>query len=434
MRVFQNKSSGVKVTLKQAVIGLATFLLLFYCYTRMSFGEKIPFKISFVSCIGAVLLMFMFNLRRKLVISIWDLIAMIMLAIMYLWNNWDFQNGVTMSLFAHTILICFFMTASKNEQWVNFAFKFTIFMGMFYAFWTIVSWLSPVIYYNFVLPIVENRSIYNLSRQYQQGYMPGFTSHYSTNGLYLSMGICFALGYYFFDGRELKQVSTKGWIVLIVQLFALLLTGKRGPILYLIIAFFVTYIVYNVNKPVERYARILVLAFIGLIAFLIASAFIPQLANFIIRFREQMATGDVSSRRFDLWNDAMKQFFRTPFFGGGWFWYKYNNTFGSVNYHAHNCYIQWLCEVGIIGSIPFFAFTIVMYKRAMKIVRLVRLKRINLEKRELMFFSVPLIYQTFFVCMSFAGTAFYEVQSFCPYIICCSFTLLIWNKYILKSR
>lgn len=410
-------------------VALSLITIVFYCYTRMSFGENISFRVYFVLGMLSVAVFWIFSFSRKITVSSMDLFAFLIIFVMFIWNNWDLQYGAYTSAFNFTILFMTFMIASKDDKWMDFVFKISIFFGIFYAFWTIASWISPNVYYSFVLPLVEKASIYDLAKQYEQGYMPGMTSHYSTNGLYLSSGITFTLGYYFFDGRKLTDVSKKGWAIFMFQLFALLLTGKRGPIIYIVVAFIVTYITYNADKPITRYIRVIGIGFAVVIAFFVASTVVPALGNFVLRFQEAIASGDVSVRRFSLWGQGWAQFLKHPVLGNGWYWFRYHNLYGQVTYHVHNCYIQWLCELGVVGAIPFFAFTIISYIRALKILRKVRKHKLDIGTDLMKYISIPLLYETFFVCISFAGTAFYEAQSLCPYIFCCAYIEYVWKRY-----
>ncbi|MBE6837421.1 MAG: O-antigen ligase family protein [Ruminococcus sp.] len=421
---------NLKFDLRQTFVNICLLILLFYPYTRMSFGELIPFKFFLITCTVSLLVVVLLISYKNFKMDMADINVLFMLIIMYLWNNWDFKYGVYYSLFGHAIWFVFYIFASKNPRWIKIAVKFSIFVGLFYSFWTILTWLNSDVYFNFVLPIVDRMSVYSLANQYNQGYMAGLTSHYSTNGLYLSMGVCFTLGYYFFEDKKLNKVSLKGWVILLIQLFSIFLTGKRGPIIFIILAFFVTYSICNSDAPITKYVKVFLIAFAGVIAFIILSYFIPPLMNFIVRFEEQISNNDISSSRFDLWRDAWNGFVNKPLLGNGWYWYKYNNFKNSTIYHPHNVYIQWLCEVGIVGSIALFTFNISMYIKAFKMLKMSTFGKIVTDNREKKLLAISVLYQTFFICMNFTGTAFCELQSICPYILCCAFTQLLWKKYV----
>ncbi len=409
-------------------------LAIMFCYYNLVIGTYLGVAVKFVICAISLIIIMIRTFRGKLdVISI-DILALLIIFIMFSWNNWDIANGSYVTTIYYTIMFVFFILASKNSDWIDIAFKFTIFVGVFYAFWTFVAWISPSIYYGFMLPIISRGNLYGVVSLYERGYIAGFTNHYSTNGLFLSSGICFTLGYYFFNGNKLKGIPTQGWFILILQVMALLLTGKRGPVLFILFAFFMTYIVYNADKPVLRYLRFAGIALAILVVFLIASLFVPQLANFIVRFQEMTASGDITTGRITLWEQAFEQFLKSPIIGSGWFWYTYHYTVDGIACHAHNCYLQWLCEVGIIGSIPFFAFMISMYRKALVLLRLVQKGIVIINANERKYLAVSSLYQTFFICSSFAGTAYYEMVSLCPYIICCAYTQYMWRKYMKKLQ
>lgn len=427
MRQINEKKISIDVTSLKLAIPI--FPIVFYCSSRMSFGDLIPFKYHVLLCNIGLLLFILSFVKKRVKFNLMDLDALLIILIVCLWDNWDLKNGVVFSAYIFFTLFSFYIFASKSEGWAKYLFKVFITFGMFYAFWTVLTWLSPTIYYKVVFPIVEGSSIYDLSHQYNRGRMPGFTSHYSTNGLYLATGICFTLGYYFFNGGTLKNVKMSGWISFLFQLFALLLTGKRGPVIYLILAFVAVYIVYNTNKPISRYLKLIGIVVVGVTIFAISAARIPALMNFIVRFREEIDAGDVSNGRYVLWAQAWKTFLRNPIFGKGWYWFRYNNSLGKVYFHVHNCFLQWLCELGIIGAIPFFIFSIVMFYRSIVLLRSARNGYFEIEDIEKRLISIPFIYIVYFMCACITGTAFFEAQSLCPYILCCAYTQRLWRKY-----
>ncbi|KLU73195.1 MAG: hypothetical protein RHS_1008 [Robinsoniella sp. RHS] len=209
---------------------------------------------------------------------------------------------------------------------------------------------------------------------------------------------------------------------------SLLLTGKRGPILWIAIGFVVTYYVYNSNKKMSRLFKLFSLFILIITLFLIGSTFIPGLNNFIVRFQEQIQAGDVSTHRYELWGMGGAGFVSSPIFGHGWFWFKYNNIFGT-SYHVHNCYIQWLCELGIIGSLPFFIFIITVYSRAIKLIKKISLGIITVDDKLVKILSFCLFYQTYFLIYCFAGTSFYEPETLLPWVFSSAIILYSWKKY-----
>lgn len=410
------------------------FPTIFYCSSRMSFGDHIPIRIHMLFCSSGLLLFILSIWKKKIKFTLIDFNALIIILIVCVWNNWDLKNDIIYPVFIYTVLFGLFIFASKIDKWIKIAFKLIILFGMFYSFWTIITWLSPSIYYNLALPIVDNSSIYDLGHQYNKGHMSGLTAHYSTNGIYLASGICFTLGYYFFRGETIKGVKMNDWICLAVQIFALFLTGKRGPVVYLMLSFIVVYIVYNTNKPVTRFLRIFGIVVVAIIIYIVVASGIPALWNFVIRFQEEAAAGDISNGRYVLWSQAYAEFLKQPLFGHGWYWFRYNNLFGKTYYHVHNCYLQWLCELGVIGSIPFFTFVLVMFYRAIIVLRMSQKGELGITSIDRSFVSIPLLYNVYFLCACFTGTLFFEAQSLCPYILCCAYVQRLWRKYVVKTQ
>lgn len=69
----------------------------------------------------------------------------------------------------------------------------------------------------------------SLTAQIANNCVPGLTNHYSTNGIYLAIGLMmFSSSFLFEEGKNRRK--SKIWLVLIV--LALLLTGKRAHLLF----------------------------------------------------------------------------------------------------------------------------------------------------------------------------------------------------------
>lgn len=408
---------------------LIVSMLCIYTFTRGGVGLLVPMKYWML----LILLVLVFSVYKNIPIlfskklSMTPVLLYLMVLIVLFWNNWNIKNG---SWFLQIIFVTYYLflvAGSKTDCWFKTATNFMLGFGLFNTFWTILCFLSPWVFYNIVYPIVNQISYYSIADMYEKGFMTGFNYTNSHNAIYLTTALCVAISVLFFHGKKHKHQKLF-FVITILLAISLLLTGKRGPILWLAFAFVVTYYFYNCNKPLSRYVKLVGLIIIALFAFYIGTLFIPELANFITRFIEMAESGDITTHRLDLWQMGMEGFYQSPIVGNGWQWFMYNNPFGLL-YNTHNCYVQWLCELGIVGSIPFFALVIRMYVNNLKLLTKARKGQIITQGNMQFFLSFAMIYQTYFLVYCFAGTSFYEPECLLPYIFSCSMVEFYWRKY-----
>ena len=239
------------------------------------------------------------------------------------------------------------------------------------------------------------------------------------------MGLCICIAQLFFAGKRIK--NNKKWCILsLVFMICLLFTGKRGPIVWFLAGYVVTYYFYHSDRPMSRLYKIFALVVFAVVIFTIAAPLIPGLDNFIQRFIEMENSGDITTGRIELWSMGMDGFLSSPVLGHGWFWFKNNNILGEI-YHVHNCYIQWLCELGIVGSLAFFGFVIRSYSHIVKMVKGFRTGRYWFSAFHQVILTTALLYETYFLLYAFAGTSFYEPECLLPYVFLSAMSEYIWS-------
>ena len=164
---------------------------------------------------------------------------------------------------------------------------------------------------------------------------------------YLNIFICLALGLLSKAESRSQKLILIGAIILLAACLAM--TYSRGAFLTLAIVF----AVYGVLQD----WRILILfaAVTGLISFLDST--------FVNRILSTFTMSDSSeSVRVGIWVSTSAMISDHPFAGIGWGAYKYvypqyNYYIADPNiviYHAHNIYLNYAAEVGIVGALAFF--------------------------------------------------------------------------------
>lgn len=400
---------------------LAVAILSVFAFSQLSWGNLIPSIIWHVILVFAIGLLFLDWLTRikQYQFDLYLVTSVLMLFICYIWNNQDIARyGWTIEIYNTTIFLFYWLGRSTNK-WFKYAIVAMIGAGSFFTLWTFICYFNKNIYYNFVYPLMQTMG-------YISDYKAGFTASYGTNGLYMSMGLCAFIGYLVFNGKKGKSV--KIYVILFILVIGMLLCGKRGQSIALIIAYYVLYYFYNSNRKMGRIFKLFSITLLIFLLIYLVSLFIPDVLVVISRFIEQSNKDDISTGRFSMWETAWMIFKQNPLFGMGWRWFRYS-AYTLNDYDVHNVFLQWLTELGIIGSIPFYIFVFANIVRVIKLMFLCRKNLCFVETNEIRYISVALMYEIFFIVMCATGTAYYQFECLFPYMVCCGIVHYYSMKY-----
>ena len=214
--------------------------------------------------------------------------------------------------------------------------------------------------------------------------------------------------------------------ILLFLLFALAMTGKRGPIIFCVITVFYCYTApAQYLQKLKRYWKIFLLVGAVAVIFEVYSetfSSLPIVQRAVDTITRYNRGEDYSSGRFRLYAWAWKLFQRNPWLGIGWGAYR-ATTAGNATLarpmEAHNIYLQLLCENGIIGFVCFIALFLVFWNST-------RLAYCQCRQHPpskpnawtgLVYFSFA--YQTFFLMYGVTGNPLYDSFFQMMYILSC---------------
>lgn len=410
---------------REELIALPILVMGIFCLSRGSFGLIIPHSIWFIA-LGGMFVMAIFNSLRGRINKTKMTILLFIALLLVFYNNWDFKMGVFADAYYYCIIIILAIVSQKYSKWHKSLLSLIIILGIFYAAWTYACGINENIYYNIALPFL--RSIDKTAPRGNSTF--GITTHYSTNGMYLALALIVTLSI------NLVQKKTDKYRVLFLLLSVflmggVLLSGKRGIVIVAILAFSLTYVLRSRN--LGKSAKLLIVLSSALLIAYIASFWLPALRIIVERFETQIELGNVASDRFDLWNEGFRGFLNSPAIGNGWDWFRYHNSFGVI-YHVHNCYIQWICELGMLLSLPLYIMVFFSFYRVYKLYRIVITDRKTALSANLLVNAVitfSFMYEIYFLIFMFEGTGYYEIQSSFVYFMCIS--MVEYYHRILKT-
>jgi len=355
-------------------------------------------------------------------------IALLCIIVIVVNRNARFAHQFYMFDFGIIVLFAAFIFLSGTPSWHNYIEHILMAFGIFYSVTTILLFIFPDIYINYVNPLFGGG--YNMIRKARQGLAVGFSAHYSTTGMYLATTIGVPISYFMRKDAGVKQKWP--YIFLIVVTFiALLLTGKRAHAIFTAVALLLCYYFMNSDKKMGRLFKTVLIGIMLILLFLFAAQFYEPLNNIIIRFQTTIEKGDMTLGRNVMLAECITMFKSNPIIGTGWGSFTYTTATGVVD--AHNVFAQLLAENGIFLSIPFILFIVINYINIIKAAkRIITLP--NKKNEEIFGISYSVFIQSFFLLYCLTGNPLYDFQFLCPYIIGCSIGTYYYYQMFGNSR
>lgn len=286
---------------------------------------------------------------------------------------------------------------------------------------------------NVVLSILPSKyTVYRLSANPGNS---GFSTNSGFTAGYIVSGILAAFSYV----NSTKNIR-KRLFLLFFLLFALLLTNKRGHVIFLSCTIILCYIIPAKGK--EKYKKYFGMVFAGIVMILLFYVFsdyillIPGLNRIVQSFSGDNLEGtDITSGRIKLYARAWQLFIENPFFGIGWGEFKETTT-GSFRIFTildtHNIYLQVLCESGVIGGLTLFLSMAVFWVKTKKAYIESQYNNFILSKwKHLLYFSFS--YQTFFLLYGLTGNVLYDQHYIILYMVSCSI-IMAYRKVGYQNR
>lgn len=351
--------------------------------------------------------------------------------IFVLMNNANLKNMEFRNITEYFVAFFLFLGFRREKEWEGAMLSLLISFGMIHAIATIALYFAPDFYKEHILILFDLSQQRELLSQYDHGWMPGLAPHYSTNGMYLGIGLGAAF---------VKATAKKGrdkifsYIVPGIIFIALLMTGKRAHVLFSVAACCAVVVLQLNRKGMLKFFKIVFFAVFTALAIYWISRYIPAVANVFNRFIETSKSGDVTMGRRRLWSIAITLWKQNPLFGIGWDRYKYlAPSLVGFFLNVHNVYIQLLCEVGVAGAAVFYLFFATALFYMVKVIRLFSRSwgSISYAGRVAALFGTYM--QIFFLLYCITGNPLYDAPTFFPYILSCAIAEYYYDNYCIRT-
>ena len=261
----------------------------------------------------------------------------------------------------------------------------------------------------------------------------GLSGHYSQNGIYMALGLCCSYPLFYMKGKLSFPVKAA---IFSAALFALVLTGKRGALLFGVAAVMLSYVLCRKGPASGKFMAAMLIAAGGITVLYILSFYVETVAETLGRFAVLFSdnpSADVSNGRFGLYNIAWNFFCKSPVFGIGWREFsrevvnRYNQD--GVLRDTHNVFLQLLCETGLVGFCVFLSLFVSSFVQTVRLI-LAGVRR-QLELPEMtkgaLVFSV--CYQIFFLLYCMTGNPLYDLETLYAYVISVGISSGVYYRY-----
>lgn len=368
-------------------------------------------------CLGLVFLMLKSGQSIKLKNAVWMLYA---LNILFSLASHDSSFSMWgQGLISFMITLCAVFYDNEIVKYRDLM-RYIIKIGILCAVLVMVHFVLKDRFNSIYFCLLDSKAADLASLYYQSGYYFGFMYNPHEPAGLISYAIAGIVLWKVISGR--RGMGT--YLMAAVLLVPLLLTGKKGLMVCLVITLtIIILILYSIQKQWSRvFGLLLALVVLGC-AFVYLSLSHPEIAIFS-RFNEffiQLFSGsNLDSTRTALYRVAFEEFQAHPLTGIGWNQFNALTTekYGFSRGHAVNCdYLQLLCETGIIGFVLGMTPILTTLKRSIYICRKMIRKMNDINAKWVVLLAVFI--QFFTLIYAFFEIPFYDIVFFTVYIISC---------------
>lgn len=281
-------------------------------------------------------------------------------------------------------------------------------ISIFVALTVIVQFISPGLWASMARFVMPSRVYESMLRRGTNGYITGLTREVSYAALFLVFGFFYKI---FMDKGKYKNYKAIIWLIL------LFITGKKAqPVFALIAVFMVSYLQSkNIKKHMKAIFGLVLFTVIIYISYPIWSKMssLERIVSFVEGFGQGQDINGLMSGRIVIYTRAIELWSNNRFIGIGWENFRNLGAYGGSEYttwfkgfDVHNCYLQILCESGIIGLCLFTVlFSITIYGLII-ILRKVNFEEVKFSSAYFFFFwllafSEPCLYTDAYVIILF---------------------------------
>ena len=424
------------------MLRISAFLLIFNVYHTklMSIFRFTASSVSMfvIQGFAVALLLAYFVIDKKLSlpkIEIQPMEWLLILTLLVMLITAENGNENLTYMIRYAVLVFIVILMKYDEELFHIIFNCILVAGLMHVIATLWFYFDIDFYMTHIYPHFNSSQKAHLYEQVQKNHHAvGLSNHYSQNGIYMAISLCASFALLFMKSHK----NILWWILLLsIVLLALILTGKRGVLIFSVFAILVTYIICKEGAFTNKLVTVLfILSSVSLVIYAL-SFYIEGIAAAFERistiFWAKNENSDVSNGRFKLYAIAWNFFKESPILGIGWREFSkevvnfYNQD--SVLRDAHNVFLQLLCETGVIGFTIFISLFISAITQTIQLAVKSTKDLLYLSDRTKIVLTFSLCYQVFFLAYCITGNPLYDLETVYVYIISVGFSSGIYFQH-----
>lgn len=402
----QQGLADVTIRIDYSFVGLFLFLLTaFYYHIMVSFSFG---TLALIGCSGLVLcLICLPRLSQMFTASSYRMLFWIAVVGVICINNAYLEHQYLVYFFSLPLAILLAYSLQYNTDWHSALLKAFRVLLLSHLIFGWLFWLLPGLYVSKIVPLFPADSRGELIKWSNQHVLMGLTAHYSGSGVLCAYSVIYYAASWLSKERKEQDLT-----MLLLTAISLMLTQKRGPLLFAVATVVALYFLAN-RVSFDVMMKFGMISAAALIFLLLAIQFLPDLQRVIDRFLED---GDVASGRGELYAYALELFKTHKLLGVGWGQYRFMP--GSMGLPVHNIYLQILAETGIIGSFFIYSGLLSSIIATIKNILSVKKNAPNGNQQCVPFallFSAAM--QIYFLLYGITGNPIYDMMGMYPYFL-----------------
>ncbi|MCI8661352.1 MAG: O-antigen ligase family protein [Lachnospiraceae bacterium] len=346
----------------------------------------------------------------------------------------------TVSFFIYVficVLTIIYSVTSYKE--ISKAFKIIELLGTIIALYITFFRIFPNLYFKLIYPFLSDGTAKMMLENSSVGYGAAIGQSYTFSDYFMMLGISSALGKNYQDIGKYNKKK----VLIVILCSGILFEGRKGELLSTLLTLIFVSIIFCHPRKITYPKTKLMFWGIGILLAIVSIPIMYKkglLYRFVLMLDriQQKAYGmnvDFTSGRFTLWKNAISLFLSFPLLGAGWGRFA-NYTSGTFIEavrnepikDVHNCFLQLLCETGLIGTLIILIPLFWIYKKTL--LQTIRLKRnIRTCNKIIQMNIFALCMQTYFWILFFIDPVFYNPFYWCSFAI-----IIIIEDFALKEE
>lgn len=377
------------------------------------FGYLIPQRSAFLLITSGVFFLIYILFNKKIYRKVINQNAIWLFVLFFLCIQLLYTVGFDLSLkfimtFGATLLMKMVYESLEydlpNFDWESKLLKYSLIFSGIHVICTLLYNFYPDLIINLNKSILNSSAYGNNLLQHWQGLNPGITDDYGFNA-FCNLTFCGLMITKVLTNKKIKSFDI---ILLIASLISLIIIGKRGHLLCLVVGVIICFLIaFNKMSLKKRITIIVGIILIGFATYYVALQ-IPATEILIKRLEQSQTTSGMLNGREGIYNFEVNKFNENIFLGIG---IRGLLSLGAGD--GHNIYLQLLCETGIICASVIFVQLLYNYIKSFKLYYK------NIKYRRTFMFSI--FVQTFFLVNGITENTFFVESILIYYLLITSF-------------